>query len=462
MEKILHSVKKLLPKKVFEFFQPAYHYVLAILGGLIYSFPSKHIKVVAVTGTKGKSSVVELVNAILEEARFKTAVLGTIRFKVGKESRPNLYKMTTPGRFFVQKFLRQAVNKGCDYAVIEMTSEAARQFRHKFIDFDALIFTNLSPEHIESHGSYEKYVAAKVSIGQALETSAKKDKVLVVNADDKEAPKFLALKIPTIIPYSLKRAEPYELRSGNISFTFDGKIINPKLEGVFNIYNSLVAAGFAKSQGIATDTIKRGLENMKPIPGRVEHISLKNPSGISNKQNFSVIVDYAHTPDSLRAVYEAFKPKSGSRNKLVCVLGNTGGGRDTWKRPGMGKIADEYCDKIILTNEDPYDENPRAIVDAMALGMKKHKPEIIMDRREAVAAALRAAAEMSTLKSAVASSDTLNPASPSAGEAGSGAGNQNTVVLITGKGTDPYIMEENGKKTPWSDKRVAEEELKKL
>jgi UDP-N-acetylmuramoyl-L-alanyl-D-glutamate--2,6-diaminopimelate ligase len=447
VEKFLRLAKKLLPKKVFSLLQPIYHYKLAFLSALIYRFPSRKIKVVAVTGTKGKSSVVELTNAILEAAGFKTAVLGTIRFKVGEESQPNLYKMTTPGRFFVQKFLRRAVNARCDYAVLEMTSEAARQFRHKFIAFDALIFTNISPEHIESHGSYEKYVAAKISIGEALSKSPKENRVLVVNTDDKEAAKFIALKIPTIIPYSLQSAESYELRSGNISFTFDGKTINPKLEGVFNVMNCLAAATFAKSQGITTDIIKRGLENVKLIPGRVEHVTLKNPDDVSGKQNFTVIVDYAHTPDSLRALYEAFQNKT-----KICVLGNTGGGRDTWKRPEMGKIADDYCDKIILTNEDPYDEAPETIVRAMAAGMKKHQPEIIMDRREAIAAALRAAAKMSS----------LNPASPAAGEAGSGAGYQNTVVLITGKGTDPYIMGPHDSKLVWDDKTVAREELEKI
>jgi UDP-N-acetylmuramoyl-L-alanyl-D-glutamate--2,6-diaminopimelate ligase len=174
MEHFLRLAKKILPKRLFSMIQPGYHYILALLGAIIYRFPSRHIKVIAVTGTKGKSTVVELTNAILEEAGFKTAVLGTIRFKVGDQSRPNLYKMTTPGRFFVQKFLRQSVTEKCEYAVLEMTSEAARQFRHKFIEFNALIFTNLSPEHIESHGSYEKYVAAKLSIGKALEQSSKK------------------------------------------------------------------------------------------------------------------------------------------------------------------------------------------------------------------------------------------------------------------------------------------------
>jgi UDP-N-acetylmuramoyl-L-alanyl-D-glutamate--2,6-diaminopimelate ligase len=175
------------------------------------------------------------------------------------------------------------------------------------------------------------------------------------------------------------------------------------------------------------------------IPGRVE--SVKNNLG------FEIIVDYAHTPDSLKALYEAFSPEnpptilgvSGQKTnkKLICVLGNTGGGRDIWKRPEMGKIADQYCEEIILTNEDPYDEDPRKIVDEMAVVIDKKKLTIEMDRREAIKLAIKKAEEESEVNQ------------------------NNVVVLITGKGTDPYIMEANGKKTPWSDKKVVEEELKK-
>ena len=157
VERLLRFIKKFIPKPLFTFGQPFYHRLLALAAAIVYRFPSRHLTVVAVTGTKGKSSVVEIVNALLEEAGFKTAVLGTVRFKIGDESTPNKYKMTMPGRFFVQSFLRRAVDAGCTHAVIEMTSEGAKQFRHKFIELDALIFTNLTPEHIESHGSFENY-----------------------------------------------------------------------------------------------------------------------------------------------------------------------------------------------------------------------------------------------------------------------------------------------------------------
>ena len=137
MEKVLRKIEKLIPRKLFKMGQPVYHYSLALVGGIIYRFPSRKIKVVAVTGTKGKTSTVEFVNAILEEAGFITALAGTLRFKIRDNSKPNMFKMTMPGRFFIQKFLRQAVDAHCDYVVLEISSEAAKQYRHKFIDLDA-------------------------------------------------------------------------------------------------------------------------------------------------------------------------------------------------------------------------------------------------------------------------------------------------------------------------------------
>src|ERR1035437_8021944 len=144
LNKILRKIEKFIPKKLFKMGQPTYHYLLALVGAVTYRFPGKKIKIVAVTGTKGKTSTVEFVNTILEESGKKTALAGTLRFKIGHNSKPNLYKMTMPGRFFIQRFLRQAVDVGCEYAVIEMSSEAAKQFRHKFVDLDALLFTNLA------------------------------------------------------------------------------------------------------------------------------------------------------------------------------------------------------------------------------------------------------------------------------------------------------------------------------
>jgi len=416
---MLRQIRKFIPTSVFKALQPVYHWKLALLGALIYRLPSKEIKVVAITGTKGKSTTVELVNSILEAAGKKTALMGTIRFKIGNETHPNLFKMTMPGRFFIQKFLREAVEAKCDYAVVEMTSEGAKQFRHKFIDLDALLFLNLSPEHIESHGSYEKYRTAKLSIAEALASSSKENRVLIVNADDKESALFLEKNVPRKVSVSLKDAEPYTLKDGGVDFTWRKTKISSHLRGLFNIQNMLAAAAFAESQGIEPSTVKKGLESILSIRGRVEEVSAPG-------LDFKVYVDYAHTPDSLTKLYEAFP-----NNRKICILGNTGGGRDTWKRPTMAHIAEKFCDTVILTNEDPYDEDPRKIVDEMALGMKTKKPLIIMDRGEAIHAALKKA---------------------SAGD----------VVLISGKGTDPCIMGPNGTKIPWDDATVVRENLAKL
>jgi len=420
----MSNYKRFLPKTILNIFRPPYHYLMAVLGALIYRFPSKKIKVVAVTGTKGKSSVTEMINAVLEEAGFKTALTNTLRFKIGDQSDRNLYKMTMPGRFFLQKALRQAVKAKCDYAVIEMTSEGAKQFRHKFIDLDALIFTNLSPEHIESHGSYENYVKAKLNIAQALTRSSKKNKILVVNKDSKEAEKFLAITNVEKATYSLSNVSEINYTDDGSSFNFAGQNYRTKFIGEFNIYNLLATITFAKHIRIPEKKIKSALEKMEKIKGRVERIK--------TDKNFEVVVDYAHTIDSLEKFYSAF-----SNKKKICVLGNTGGGRDKWKRPGMAKVANENCEEVILTNEDPYDEDPKKILDEMAVAVDKNKLKVILDRREAIKEALKSAGEK--------------------------AQNQaDFVVLISGKGTDPFIMEANGKKTPWDDAEVVREELKKL
>lgn len=427
LNKILRTIERFIPKRLYKWGQPIYHWKLSFLGALIYRFPSRKLKVVAVTGTKGKSSTIELINAILEEAGYTTAVLSTIRFKIGETEERNLYKMTIPGRFFVQRFLRRAVHAQCDWAIVEMTSEGAKQFRHKWIDFDALVFTNLAPEHIESHGSYEKYRDAKLSIARQLTKSHKKGTVIVANADDRESNLFLDIGASYALPFSLSNADVLRVGQTSSTFSYKGVPFTVPLAGEFNVYNALSAVVFAESQNIPLEICARGIEKIQKIRGRAEFIH--------EGQNFDVVVDYAHTPDSLEALYSAF-----SDSKNICVLGNTGGGRDTWKRPTMAAIAEEHCDYMILTNEDPYDEDPQKIIDEMSAGVKnKKKLYTILDRQEAIAEALRSAPH-------------LQKEYPK----------HRVAVLITGKGTDPYIMGPHGTKQPWDDATVVREELKKL
>ncbi|MFA6458894.1 MAG: UDP-N-acetylmuramyl-tripeptide synthetase [Candidatus Paceibacterota bacterium] len=418
IDSLTQTIRPFIPKKVFLFLQPTYHRLLAFISALIYRFPSRHIRVIAVTGTKGKSSVTEILNAILEEAGHKTTVSNTIRFKIANQSEPNLYKMSMPGRFAIQKFLRKAVNANCDTAIVEMTSQGSLLYRHLWIELDTLIFTNLSPEHIEAHGSYGNYVNSKLALARALSTSAKKDTTLIVNNDDKEASKFLDYSAKQKIKYGVRDAEPYKVNGEGIDFTFDGVNMHSPLSGLINLYNVLAAATTAKSLGVKSDVIQKAVSHFGHIPGRIQKINMG--------QEYDVVVDYAHTPDSLEKFYAVFHDK---RN--ICVLGGTGGGRDAWKRSEMGRIADEHCDIIILTDEDPYDEDPTTIVNDVAKGITKHIPSIIMDRRLAIHEALKQA-------------------------------KKDDAVLITGKGTDPFIMGPNGTKKPWSDATVTEEEIRKL
>ncbi|MEZ4200492.1 MAG: UDP-N-acetylmuramyl-tripeptide synthetase [Candidatus Paceibacterota bacterium] len=385
MEMLLYWIKRVTPKILLGFIRPPYHFFLAWLGATVYQHPAKELVVIAVTGTKGKSTVVELISAILRANGHKVASLSTIHFTIGDTDTPNRYKMTTPGRLFVQRFLRQAVTAGCTHVVLEMTSEGAKQFRHKFIDFDALVFTNLSPEHIESHGSFEKYKAAKLAIAEQLLESGKQPRYIVANMDDEHGKDFLDVSVEEKLPYRLQDLKLHTLHRDGIGLIFqDGTeevTVRVPLVGLFNVYNTLAAITLTRALGVSLHTITTALQDLPPIHVRVEHFYSPKEA----TKHVTAIVDYAHTPDSLEKLYLAFKevPK-------VCVLGNTGGGRDTWKRPEMGRIAEQYCDHIILTNEDPYDENPRQIVEDMVKGIKnQNKLDIIMDRREAIAAAVR-------------------------------------------------------------------------
>lgn len=413
MNKILRTIEKLIPKSLYKKCQPFYHYFITTLGAIIYGFPANKIKVIGVTGTKGKSSTVELINSVFEEAGFKTAMTSTIHFKIGEEIIPNKYKMSMPGRFFMQKFLHDAVKAKCDFAIIEMTSEGSKQFRHKYIYTDAFIFTNLSPEHIERHGSFENYREAKVKMVDNLKN---KNGVLIVNEDDENANAFMERYKGEIKSFSIKDAGINS--TSPIDFDYEKENYKSELVGEFNIKNILAAITVAKHFEIEDEKIKSGILNLKKVEGRAQFVP--------NNLGIDIVVDYAHTPDSLEAIYQAFKEK-----KIIGVLGNTGGGRDTWKRPLMGKIANDYCDFVFLTDEDPYDEDPLKIVNEMRESIDSEKLEIEMNRKEAIKKAILKA-------------------------------NEGDAVLITGKGTDPYIMRANGEKESWSDFEKVEEVLEEI
>ncbi len=417
MEKILRTIEKFIPSFLYTFFQPFYHYLLSVFGAFFYDFPSKKLIVIGVTGTKGKSTTAEIIYKIFKEAGFKVALANTVEFTIGDISERNQFKMTTPGRFFLQKFLLRALKEKCTHVVLELTSEAVLQSRHKFIYLDALVVTNISKEHIERHGSYENYKLAKLQIAKEMISGVKKNPILVTNLDDKELQMFRDLPISKQYTFSLSNFSPYHLSPVETSFTFNGKNINSSFVGKFNLEN--VAAAITLSEGfeIQEEKIISAISKYRGTLGRVQKIE--------NSHNFTVIVDYAHTADSMKKLYETFP------SPRICVFGATGGGRDTWKRPEMGKVASLYCDTIILTNDDPYDEDPEKIVAEIKTGIKNKETIVEIDRRKAIALGLSYAKEGST-------------------------------VLITGKGTDPYLMEKGGKRTPWDDASITKEELQKI
>tara|TARA_Y100000310_G_C20598182_1_gene771603 strand:- start:174 stop:1421 length:1248 start_codon:yes stop_codon:yes gene_type:complete len=409
------TLRKLTPEWILNI----YHFKLALLGAIWYGFPGKKIKVIGITGTSGKTTVVNMTTKTLEQAGHNVASLSSIKFKIKDKEWENKLKMTMPGRMKIQKFLKAAVKEKCDYAVLEVTSQGIKQYRHKFINFNTVVFTNLSPEHIESHKGFENYRNAKLKLFQDCKN------IHIINLDDKNSEYFLKYQAKKKIGYtidsndsSFETIQAKDIQTqDNVSFKVEDVQFNLNLLGKFNIYNALASISIAKSQGISLDICKQALENVSGIPGRMETV-IKSPR---------VVVDYAHTPVALEKVYRTLS-RQGSR--MICVLGSCGGGRDKWKRPILGEIASQYCQEIIVTDEDPYDENPEAIIDSVIQGTRG-KGIKVLDRREAIKKSLQLARPDDT-------------------------------VVITGKGSEPWICLAKGKKLKWDDREIVKQEFNNL
>ena len=434
LENLLKLGKRIVPRPIFNFFQPIYHLLLIVSAVFWYRFPSRKMKIIGVTGTNGKSTVVHLISKILEEAGHSVAAFSSIEFKIKDKVWKNDLKMTMPGRFKLQKLLYQAYKAGCEYVVLEVTSEGIKQHRHRFIGFDIAVLTNLTEEHLESHGGFERYKQAKSKLFQMLKLKGS----AIVNLDDLNAEYFLQFPAKEKWGYGIDfesstevnqtvKVSDYQLSKKGISFRIDGKDFNVNLLGKFNLHNILAAVSVGLIEEINLDKIKLALEKVNNISGRLE-IVIKSP--------FLVIVDYAHTPDALEKVYQMIRelfsssPDGGTR-RIIGVLGAAGGGRDKWKRVEFGKIAEKYLDKIIIANEDPYNEDPQAIIDDIAKGLKNRLAEKFIDRREAIHRALELAQD-------------------------------GDIVIITGKGCESWLCVDKGKKIAWDDRKIVKEEMKKI
>ncbi|MDR3582111.1 MAG: UDP-N-acetylmuramyl-tripeptide synthetase [Candidatus Pacebacteria bacterium] len=401
----------------------AYHFLWAWTGATVYRYPSKKLFVIGVTGTKGKTTTLEIINAILEAGGKRTALLSSLRVKVGERSVKNHTGNSMPGRAFIQKFLRDAVREKCEYALIEVSSQAVVQHRHRFIKWDMGVITNLAPEHIESHGSFENYRAAKLSF---LQYVFRQGGEVFLNRDDKEFTFFfnvLAAFSPTAYSKEDEFLKNYlpRIRAASKEERF--------ILSDFNIEHIAVAAAIGEKLGIDDAAIERAILNFEGVPGRMEFV---------REGGYTGVVDYAHTPDSLEAAYRAVKPNPSAaypHPRLIALLGGAGGGRDKWKRPAMGAIAARYCDEIILTDEDPYNENPSGILDEIAGGIREADPEKakrvhnILDRKKAIYKAFELA-------------------------------RPGDVVIGTGKGSEEWIHVAGGKKVPWSERGLFEEALR--
>ena len=441
----MSKIKKITPVFVLS----AYHKGLAISADLIYGRPSKKMVIIGVTGTNGKTSTCDFIAEILETAGFKVGLASTAKFKIGKKQWLNDKKMTMLGRFALQKLLRQMVESDCQYAVIETSSQGIEQFRHLGIHYDVGVFTNLTPEHIEAHGGFDNYKKAKLKLFQHLEALPQKKiqgkqikKAIVANGDDQYAEEFLAFNINRKIIFGLRTqensrnnreylgAEKIEYLTDGLDFFVGGIKFSTKLFGKFNVYNSLAAIAVAQSQNISLETSCLALEKVTGVAGRMEFVE--------TGKDFKVLVDYAPEPESMKQLFETIKTHQlVAQGKIIHVFGSCGGGRDVSRRPVLGKLSATNADLLVVTNEDPYDDDPNTIIDQVAEGALQTGKVIgqnlfkILDRREAIKFALSQA-------------------------------QADDLVLLTGKGCEQAICIANNCKIKWDEREVARELLQEI
>jgi len=468
---MLERLKKLVPLRIFRFLQPIYHFIFSWLAALVYWFPSRRLIIIGITGTAGKTSTAYLTAKMLQAAGYKTGFTSTAVFSDGENEWLNDRKMTMPGRFFIQKFLRRMVKNSCSYAIVETTSEGIKQFRHRFINYDVLLFTSLYPEHIESHGSFDKYREAKGKLFSHIRYGAIKyvdadhfvvrprnaikkldltriSKTIIVNGDDDNANYFLNFWSEAKSVYSFRpeasrdffvkqlnseamvsdftcvKGSDISLSAQGTSFKINEQPVNLQILGKFNADNALAAAAIGLNQNIPLDKIIMGLETVRSLAGKMEKIDVG--------QDFTAIVDYSFEPKAVEKLYDVISLLP--HNRIIHLLGSTGGGRDKSRRPILGQLAGSKADFVIVSNEDPYDEDPGDIIDQVAAGAESVGKELdkdlfkVLDRREGIKKAL----ELAT---------------------------KDDLLLFTGKGAEQYICLANGTKLPWNEREVVRAEI---
>ena len=419
------------------------HFLRAWLAYWWYGRPARKLIVVGVTGTKGKTTTCRLVASALEAGGHKVGLLSTVEFQIGEKRWLNDKKMTMLGRGQIQRMLRQMVEAGCTYVVVETSSEGILQWRHYGLLYDISVFTNLGTEHQERHGGFENLRRDKGKIFAGLAKTKHKivdgkrvEKVIVANSDDVQAEYYLQFSADKKFTFSLKNQNPISqipnlvgkiISSDPTGTNFEAGNFNYRLNiiGEFNVPNALAAIVVAQSQGIAKEKIADGLASVKLVEGRMEEVRAG--------QDFKVIVDYAHEPMSFTELFTSLRKMVGEK-KIISVIGSDGGGRDKGKRTKMGEIAGRLTDYVVITDVNCYDEDPHEIAEMLAVGSrqsgKKDNADLFIevDRYRGIAKAISLA-------------------------------KQGDVVAILAKGTEPFIGVAGGKKIPWDDRKIAREIL---
>lgn len=435
--KLKSFLKKILPENIILI----YHFLISCIANFYFNFPSKKLIVIGVTGTKGKTTTCFYIWHCLNFGGLKTGMISTAFIDSGGRKFLNPYHMTMPGHFILKGLLAEMVKNNCKCCVIETTSEGIKQWRHWGIDYDICVFTNLSPEHLPSHkGSFEIYKKTKGKLFERLSKTSYKifqkekiPKVIIVNRDDKESDYFLSFKSDLKITFGKNNQADYnfEIKESNlngVNFSVKSVPFEISLLGSFNVYNALPAIIIGTIFKIPLSTIQQAIKTLNYIPGRMEKIEEGQP--------FTVLVDYAHEKKSMTTLLDFVHQIKQKSSRVIILLGAEGGGRDKSKRSAMGKIVGKKADYVVVSNVDPYQDDPREILEEIAKSAEKEGKErdknlfVIEDRREGIKKALSLA-------------------------------RPGDWVLITGKGAEQSMII-GSKIIPWDDRKVVREELRKI
>lgn len=433
------SIKSHIRKFVPEFSIIFYHVLNAWLAALRYGFPARKMIIIGITGTKGKTTTANFLWSILSSSGYSVGLIGTANIRIKDKEEMNEYHMTMPGPWVLQKLLQRMLKARCTHVIMEVTSEGLKYGRHHGIFFDVGIFTNLTPEHLPSHrGSFEVYKRTKGKLFRALDHRPKLVQgvsvptISIVNADDPSHSYFLSFPAEKKVTYGITagkiQAENISQDHHGVEFIVDGQVYRTPLLGTFNVYNILPAIALARLWYVRPERIQEGLASLRSIPGRMEIME--------EAKNFTVVVDYAHEKVSMNALLDTALLLKAADKKIILILGAEGGGRDKGKREHMGRIAGIKADYVIVTNVDPYEDDPLEIIEGIArfaeMEGKVRNTTLfsITDRREAIKKA-------------------FSIASPG------------DIVLITGKGAEQSMII-GGKSIPWDDRVVVRELLREL